>query len=47
LERLDVREIIIDNYRLVYRHTDDVIHIVAFWHGSSDLASRLRRIDLD
>ena len=40
------REVFVGSYRLVYRVTQDAVHIVAFVHGSRDFRSwwkRLRR----
>jgi len=30
----DIREIVLGNYRIVYRIRDDVVEILTVWHGS-------------
>jgi plasmid stabilization system protein ParE len=34
-----VRELFVRKYRLIYRLTEDTVHIVAFIHGARDLAA--------
>ena len=34
-----VRELLVRKYRLIYRLTEDAVHIVAFIHGARDLAA--------
>lgn len=45
--RDDVREIIIDNYRLVYLVRSDVIRIASLFHAAMDVASRIRKLNLE
>ena len=44
--RVDVREVIIDNYRLVYLVRPEGIRIASLFHAAMDVATRIRRIDL-
>ena len=37
------RELFVGNYRLIYRVAGDVVHIVAFVHGSRDFRSWWKR----
>lgn len=44
--RDDVREVIIDNYRLVYVVRPNAVRIVSLFHGAMDVATRIRGVDL-
>lgn len=44
--RDDVREIIIDNYRLVYVVRPNGVRIASLFHSAMDVATRIRRADL-
>ena len=44
--RDDVREVIIDNYRLVYVVRPNAVRIASLFHGAMDVATRLRRVDV-
>ena len=44
--RDDVREVIIDNYRLVYLVRPSAVHIASMFHGAMDVARRIRRVAL-
>jgi toxin ParE1/3/4 len=46
-QRDDLREIILDNYRIVYVLRVEGIRIVSMFHAAMDVATRLRRIDVD
>ena len=35
-----LRELIFQNYRIVYRVLDEGVAILAVWHGAMDLSSR-------
>ena len=47
LGRDDVREVIVDSYRMVYVIHRSSISIVAVFHGAMDIGVRLRKADLD
>lgn len=36
---INIREIFLKSFRLIYQITDDTIHILAFVHGARDLAA--------
>lgn len=36
------RELVFQNYRIVYRHTGEQVVILGVWHGAVDLESHLR-----
>ena len=44
--REDVREVIIDNYRLVYLVRPNAVRIASLFHGAMDVATRIRQVDL-
>lgn len=39
----DIRELIFRNYRIIYQIIDDVLFILAIYHGSKDLSSKKNR----
>lgn len=45
--RDDLREIIMDNYRLVYLVRSEGIRIASLFHAAMDVAARIRRAGLD
>jgi len=45
--RDDGREVIIDNYRLVYLVRPNAVRIASLFHGAMDVATRIRRADLN
>jgi toxin ParE1/3/4 len=45
--RDDLREVIIDNYRLVYLVRPEGVRIASLFHAAMDVATRLRGVDLD
>jgi plasmid stabilization system protein ParE len=47
LSREDVRELIIDNYRLVYVVRPDGIRLASLFHAAMDVAKRMRKHDPD
>lgn len=38
-----IRELLVNSYRLIYRHTTDKVFILAFVHGARDLGTLLSR----
>lgn len=46
-QRPDVREIIYDNYRIVYVIDGDKLSVVSVLHASMDVANRLREQGID
>ena len=43
IDALDIRELFIRNYRLIYQVTTDRVFILAFVHGARDLTTLWRR----
>ncbi len=43
LEPMDLRELLLGSYRLIYRIDPDVVSIAAIVHGARDLASLWER----
>lgn len=43
--RVDIRELFIGNYRLIYKITDRVVFIIGFIHGARDLWALWERED--
>ena len=41
-DREDLREVIHQNYRIVYSLRGEVVRVVAVWHSATDVPTRLR-----